>query len=129
MRIGVDLITATSLQGTEIFALNILHALVLEHRDIQLVLFVRAEFKKHIPQEISTAKQVRVVTLPSFAGQLGVAFLQQLVPPFLAVRYRCNKLWSPSPFASWWGIVPTAVTIHDAAYSRYPEFRNPLSKI
>lgn len=131
MRIGIDLVIFRSYQGTEVFAENIIRALVENCSEHQIIIYKGYDQFSFFDQQskILPPARLRVVNFRYFRNSLGVMLLQQIFIPFLVIYHRVNILYSPSPFFSFLAPVSKIHTIHDAAYARFREFRNIFSKI
>jgi len=128
MTIGIDLTIFRSYQGTEVFTENIVLALVRQNPDVKFVIFKGQDFLKIFDAESSKMPNVRIVNFKRFRNSIGVILQQQLVLPFLCLRYGIDLLYSPSPFFSYLAPAKKISTIHDCAYARYKEFRNVFSE-
>lgn len=129
MHIGVDLLSSGSVQGIEIFAINILNALAAEYPDAKITVFAKKDFVEFFSSRYEVSASVSFFSFTLFNSKMGSVFLQQFVLPVFIWKERVDILWSPSPFAPWLSSAPVIVTIHDAAYVRFPEFRNIFSSI
>lgn len=132
MKLGIDLTIFRSYQGTEVFTENLIahlvpeaikagHAVVIFKGFDQFLLFDKLT-QQYSPTEL------KVVNFRRGRHSVGVILTQQLLLPFFALWHRFNVLYSTSPFFSFLAPCWKMNTIHDAAYARFKEFRNVLSK-
>lgn len=124
MTIGIDLLTERGYQGTEVFAENLLLTLFRQHPSHTWVVFKGSEVLFQLDEYASHHPGIRIINLKHLRGTEGTVLQQQILLPFLSLRFRLNVLFSPSPFFSFFAPVAKINTIHDCAYARYPEFRN-----
>lgn len=132
MKLGIDLTIFRTYQGTEVFTENLIahfvpeaikagHAVVIFKGFDQFLLF------DELAKQYSST-ELKVVNFRNGRNSVGVILTQQLLLPFLVLWYRLNVLYSTAPFFSFLAPCRKINTIHDAAYARFREFRNVLSK-
>ncbi|MFH1961436.1 MAG: glycosyltransferase family 1 protein [bacterium] len=119
MRIGVNLVQYTDVQGIEIFAINMLHAAISDHTNDTFVLFVNDKSQK-IFASLAAHNVVFVESPRGVLSRMRLLLLQQW---WLAVSCKKNYidiLWCPSVAMPLW-YKYKVVTIHDCADVRFPE--------
>ncbi len=130
MRIGIDLTTTVTKQGTEVFALELLRASIKVMQGHEWVVYTSASF---VSVEVSQFSQghdrVSVVRLSSPTSSFGRAWMQQWKLFWLARRDKIEFLFSPSPFFCWFASCKKVVTIHDCAYAKFSEYRSFASRL
>lgn len=132
MKLGIDLTIFRSYQGTEVFTENLMaqfvpQAIQAGHAVVILKGFDQFLLLDELTQQYSST-ELKVVNFRRGRNSLGVILTQQLVLPFFALWHRLDVLYSTAPFFSFLAPCRKINTIHDAAYARFKEFRNILSK-
>lgn len=125
MKIAINLIPFSSVQGTEIFTKNIIKNLIkIKKKDDEFFIFI----SENLP-ELLNFPQATTIKIKGLARKGSKAFYQQFNIYFLLKKYKIDLLFCPSPAAPFF-YRNKVVTIYDCAYNRYPElFDNFLSKI
>ena len=128
MRIGINLLSLTSYQGTETYAENIIRSLLdTKMLDMELVIFGTTRLPQGLRFKKTDGIHTVMVDIP-FWGKGFLAFYQQTVLPFLLWKNKKNILFAPSPTAPLF-LHSKVVTIHDCAYDHFPEFDSKFSRI
>ncbi|MBT5808369.1 glycosyltransferase family 4 protein [Candidatus Uhrbacteria bacterium] len=125
MNIGVDLTTSMGYQGTEVFADNLILSLSTLSPTDQFFIYGTKQF---VPLLVEHALPNVQFVEPRLESRIGRAFEQQCLLPFKTRRDRIDVIFSPSPFSSLFARGKKIVTIHDAAYKRFPEYRSTISR-
>ncbi len=129
MHVAVDLSTFRTYQGTEVYAEHMVRALLSRPGEQRFSLYMNKGMFPALVRFAEADPRVRIVYAAKRKINSGVllALYQQCVLPF---RMRgADVLYSPSPFAPMLFRGRTVVTIHDAAYRHFREFRNPFSRL
>lgn len=123
MKIAINLIPFSSVQGIEIFAKNILLELLKLDKDEEFFILSSESLPDllHFPQ-------AKLIKIKGLKIKYTKALYQQLNIYPLLRKYKTDILFSPSPAAPFF-LKNKVVVIHDCAYDRFPEFENLLSKI
>jgi glycosyltransferase involved in cell wall biosynthesis len=122
MRIGINLIPFSSVQGIEIFSRNIISELLkIDHQDEFFILST-----ENIPDILSFFR-ARTIEVKGVKIKYSKAIYQQTGIYFVLKKYKIDLLFSPSPAAPFF-YKNKIVVIHDCAYDRFKEFDNLLSK-
>lgn len=127
MVIGIDLSSSKGVHGTEVFAVNLINAMIASGRLGRVVLYLDESSKNYLMAQLTATDLVQFVVNP-FSNDFGRVIFQQLALPILTLKHNLSVLYSVSPFFAWAAPVAKMVTIHDAAYARFDEYRNLFSK-
>lgn len=123
MRIAINLIPFTTIQGIEIFSRNlILNLLKLKKNEEFFILS-----SENTP-ELLNFLEVKLIKINRLKVKYTKALYQQTLIYSLLKKYKIDLLFSPSPAAPFF-YKNKVVVIHDCAYDRFKEFTNLLSKI
>lgn len=129
MRIGFDLTTSVGVQGTEVFAFELLRAAARIGVGHEWFVYVASpELVDRMYALDIPSLHVRIRQFPK-GGVLRRALNQQVLLWKAARTDGIDFLYAPSPFFCWAWRGNTAVTIHDCAYARYPEYRSLASRV
>jgi len=123
MRIAINLIPFSSVQGVEVFAGNIISNFIKIKENNDFFVFC----SENLP-ELLNFPQAKTIKIKKLTAKYSKAFCQQTCFPCLCKKYKIDFLFSPSPNAPIF-YKNKIVVIHDCAYDRFPEFDNLLSKI
>jgi glycosyltransferase involved in cell wall biosynthesis len=128
MVLAVDILAQRGVAGTSVFTDEVLcaYAPMLSSADRLLVFAAPAEAARL--QLLLTHSHVRVLSVGFGDGAVARVIAQQIMLPALLWWHRADCVYSPSPFFAWCTWVPRIVTIHDAAYGLYQEYRGWLSQ-
>lgn len=124
MKIGINLISFSSIQGTEIFAKNIISNLLKLKKNDEEFFILSA---KDSP-ELLNFPQAKIIKIKGLKNKYIKTLYQQFNIYFLLKKYKIDFLFSPSPVAPFF-YKNKVVVIHDCAYDRFREFENIFSKI
>ena len=122
MRIAINLIPFSTVQGIEIFSKNIVLSL-LKLKENEEFFILGSE---NMP-EIFNFSQAQWIKRELKFKYSKALYQQTLIYPLLK-KYKIDLLFSPSPAAPFF-YKNKIVVIHDCAYDRFKEFENTLSKI
>ena len=123
MRIGINLIPFSSVQGIEIFSRNLILNLLKLKKDEEFFILG----SENMP-ELLDFPQVELIKIKGLKVKYSKALHQQTLIYPLLKKYKIDLLFSPSPAAPFF-YKNKVVVIHDCAYDRFKEFENILSKI
>jgi len=123
MKIGINLIPFSTVQGIEIFTKNIILNILRLKKDEEFFI-LSAENSP----ELLNFPQAKIIKIKGLKNKYIKTLYQQLNIYLLLKKYKIDLLFSPSPAAPFF-YKNKVVVIHDCAYDRYPEFENLLSKI
>jgi glycosyltransferase involved in cell wall biosynthesis len=123
MRIGINLIPFSTVQGIEIFSKNIISESLKLKKDEEFFILG----SENMPELLMFPK-VKLIKIKGLKGKYGKALYQQTLIYSLLKKYKIDLLFSPSPAAPFF-YKNKVVVIHDCAYVRFKEFENLLSKI
>ncbi len=127
MNIGIDLTTSTNYQGIEVYAEHTIQEMTSLFPQHHLFLFIQKSiFHKFT---FPNCTNLTVIPLGNQLGHLGLVLTQQGILPWLAIHYKISILYSPSPFFSFFSPTKKVITVHDAAYEHFPEYRNIFYKL
>lgn len=122
MRIGINLIPFSSIQGIEIFTANIISNLIKLRKNEDFLIFCSEDLPELLNFSYSKVIKIRGLKL-----KYSKAFFQQTGLYYLLKKYKIDFLFSPSPNAPIF-YKNKIVVIHDCAYDRFKEFNNVFSK-
>ncbi len=125
MRIGINLVQYTSLQGIEVFIQNIISNIEIEDND-SLVLFVNSK-SAELFSGLNKKARVRTEKIPRL-NNLGLIFYQQFGLVRSLKEERIDILFCPS-LALPLFFKNKIVTIHDLAFRRFPSEANLFSRL
>lgn len=129
MRIGIDLTTSVGVQGTEVFACELLRVAARIAVHHEWFVYVTSPALRDRMQALDLpSSRVRIRQFPH-GGVLRRALNQQGLLWKAARADGIEFLYAPSPFFCWAWRGKAAVTIHDCAYARYPEYRSLASRV
>jgi len=123
MKIAINLISFSSVQGTEIFTKNIIKNLIKTKKgDNDFFIFT----SENLP-ELLNFPQAKIIKIKGLKRKGSKAFYQQFNIYFLLKKYKIDLIFCPSPSAPFF-YKNKVVVIYDCAYDRFSEFENFLSK-
>jgi len=125
MKIGLNLIPFTSVQGTEVYIKNILSNVLNIAKDDEFYIFQSERVPSFL--KFGNFNNVREVLIKGLARKYSLAFYQQTDFYRLLKRAKVNILFCPSPAAPLF-YKDKIVAIHDCAYDRFTEFDNLLTR-
>lgn len=128
MRIAVNLIPFTTIQGIEIFSKNLLSKLLNFKKNEEFFILS----SENIP-ELFNLDEIKLIKIKGLKRKYSEAIYQQTLIYFLLKKQKIDLLFSPSPAAPIF-YKNKVVVIHDCAYDRFnydrfKESENLLSKI
>jgi glycosyltransferase involved in cell wall biosynthesis len=124
MRIGINLIPFSTVQGIEIFSENIISELLKLKKDEEFFIFG----SENMP-ELLMFSEVKPIKIKGLKVKYSKALYQQTLIYGLLKKYKIDLLFSPIPTAPVF-YKNKIVVIHDCAYDRFTEeTKNILSKI
>lgn len=123
MRIGINLIPFSDIQGIEIFSKNIILNFLKLKKDEEFLIFG----SENIP-ELFDFFEVELIKIKGLNNKHSKALYQQTLIYSLFKKYKIDFLFSPSIAAPIF-YKNKVVTIHDCAYDRFEESENIFSKI
>jgi len=123
MKIGINLIPFSTVQGIEIFSKNIISNLLKLKKDKEFFILGAED-----SPELLNFSQAKVIKIKGFKNKYTKTIYQQFNIHPLLKKYKIDLLFSPSPAAPFF-YKNKVVVIHDCAYDRFREFENILSKI
>ncbi|MBL7142207.1 MAG: glycosyltransferase family 4 protein [Candidatus Pacebacteria bacterium] len=122
MRIAINLIPFSSIQGTEIFLKNIISNILKFKKNEKFFIFCTEDLPP-----LLNFPQLETIKIKGLKFKYGKALYQQIGFYFLLKKYQIDFLFSPSPIAPIF-YKNKIVVIHDCAYDRFFEFENLFSK-
>jgi len=124
MKIAINLIPFSSVQGIEIFTKEIISSILkLKKKDDEFFILASED----LPQLLNFP-QTTTIRIKGLKKKGHKAFYQQFNIYFLLKKYKIDILFCPSPAAPFF-YKNKVVVIHDCAYDRFSESENLLSKI
>jgi glycosyltransferase involved in cell wall biosynthesis len=129
MILAVDIIAQREVAGTGVFTDEVLRAYVplLGSTDTLIVFGVPGGDASPLFGAFAGSR-FRFVSVGWGQGAVARVIAQQVCLPFLLWYYKVDCAYSPSPFFAWCALVPRVVTVHDAAYGLYREYRGWFSQ-
>ena len=123
MKIGINLIPFSTVQGIEVFSKNIISNLINCGKNEEFFILAGEDLPDllHFPM-------ARIFRIKSLKNKYIKAIYQQFNIYSLFKKNKIELLFSPSPAAPFF-YRNKVVVIHDCAYDRFPEFANLASKI
>jgi glycosyltransferase involved in cell wall biosynthesis len=128
MRIGIDLSIMHSYEGTQIFAENLVLALVKFYPAQSFIVYKPIGFLPELDKLPQTFPNLKIIILPRVKSGTARLFRQQFQMPFKIAFAKIDVVVSFSPFFSWLAPVKKISTFYDSAYLTFQEFTNPLFK-
>ena len=122
MKIAINLIPFSTVQGIEIFSKNIILSL-LKLKENEEFFILGSE---NMPEMLNFSEAQLIKS--ELKSKCSKALYQQTLIYPLLKKYKIDLLFSPSPAAPFF-YKNKVVVIHDCAYDRFKEFENALSKI
>ncbi len=123
MKIGINLIPFSTVQGIEIFSRNLILNLLKFKKEEEFFILG----SENMPELLDFPK-TKLIKIKGLKVKYSKALHQQTLIYFLLKKYKIDLLFSPSPAAPFF-YKNKVVVIHDCAYDRFKEFKNLLSKI
>jgi len=122
MRIGINLIPFSTVQGIEIFSRNLILNLLNLKKDEEFFIFSA----ENLPQLLDFS-QIKTIKIKYLKIKHIKAIYQQTLIYSLLKKHKIDLFFSPSPNAPFF-YKDKVVVIHDCAYDRFKEFENIFSR-
>ncbi len=129
MRIGVNLLFLYEITGIGVYAKNILENLGKIDKNNQYIIFVNSETKNDVFYSFQNFKYVELPFKAS--NRLIRIFFEQIVLPFLCLRYKITVLFNPSIFNPFLCFCKKIIVFHDFdfLYDKKKSFKNFYLKL
>ena len=124
MKIGINLIPFSTVQGIEIFSKNIISQFLKLKKDEEFLIICSED----LPNLFNNLN-VNCIKIKKLKSKLAKALYQQFNIYSLLKKNKIDILFAPSPLAAPFFYKNKVVVIHDCAYDRFREFENLFSRI
>lgn len=131
MNIAIDLSIFRSYQGTEVYAEHLVGQLIKSSTEHQFFICKNKDMFPELDRIAEKHGHVQIILNhknKKISSGIVLALYEQCVLPFRLWIRNIDIVFSPSPFIPICAPGKKIVTIHDAAYKKFKEFRNVLSR-